>query len=729
MRLLSALATLTALLHDTTYAVQPRAGAIHAVGEAPHKRSITIDDYATVRHVDTLSPSPDGTRYAVLVRQGDPKANEYHWGWYVGHTHGGSLTFVGDAGEARPFVDAVGNSVGEIGGREARWSPDGQWIAYLVRREGEVQLWQGKVDGSVQRQLTHNAADVQEFVWSNNGGTVYFTTGIPRAERRLRREEKARHGLQFDEDLYLFTDAMRPSIVPPEKNLFTWAISVEREEERLASEQERSAFQSLLAHDETGGIQNSDEKDRSAKSVTRADNAQAWLKQTSRLSSIVRVMVTLPSRESSIPCTAEACAGAIQDLWWSDTGQRIFFWRGEGINNRSHAFYAWTSSTQAINQIYQSLDDDFRLCHKIPSDRLICVRETLIRPDHLVSLDLRSGKLKVLSEINPAFRDIAFGKVERFEWDTPQFRWSEPGAVLEGVYPKRAYGYIFYPPGFDRRRKYPVFIEPYVTHHFDAAASEHALHVYAANGFIVLDTAFPATIDVFARLGPSFMSKLYSEELDFPHLTMLAESTLRGLDVAVSRGFIDKQRVGIGGVSHGTFVPLYILQKHDRIAAISISSATWGPHEYYWGTRKIEEFNAAEYGEVGYEEWRPKPEGPGQEFWSRIDIADHVDAIKAPIMMNLPDVETYAQIRLLRHLRDAHKPYDAYIFPEETHIKWQPAHLYNIMNRNLDWFRFWLQGIEDTDPAKADQYSRWQLLRQQQCRNSGAYPFCARASR
>ena len=31
----------------------------------------------------------------------------------------------------------------------------------------------------------------------------------------------------------------------------------------------------------------------------------------------------------------------------------------------------------------------------------------------------------------------------------------------------------------------------------------------------------------------------------------------------------------------------------------------------------------------------------------------------------------------------------------------------------VDWWRFWLQGYEDPDPAKADQYARWHTLRAQ----------------
>jgi hypothetical protein len=36
---------------------------------------------------------------------------------------------------------------------------------------------------------------------------------------------------------------------------------------------------------------------------------------------------------------------------------------------------------------------------------------------------------------------------------------------------------------------------------------------------------------------------------------------------------------------------------------------------------------------------------------------------------------------------------------------------------NVDWFRFWLHGYEDPDPAKAAQYRRWERLRKLQQAN------------
>jgi hypothetical protein len=41
----------------------------------------------------------------------------------------------------------------------------------------------------------------------------------------------------------------------------------------------------------------------------------------------------------------------------------------------------------------------------------------------------------------------------------------------------------------------------------------------------------------------------------------------------------------------------------------------------------------------------------------------------------------------------------------------QPRHRLAVFERNLDWFRYWLQGARDPDPAKADQYARWDRMR------------------
>ncbi len=41
----------------------------------------------------------------------------------------------------------------------------------------------------------------------------------------------------------------------------------------------------------------------------------------------------------------------------------------------------------------------------------------------------------------------------------------------------------------------------------------------------------------------------------------------------------------------------------------------------------------------------------------------------------------------------------------------EPAHRLASMQRNLDWYSFWLLGREHTDPAMRDQNARWRAMR------------------
>jgi hypothetical protein len=52
-----------------------------------------------------------------------------------------------------------------------------------------------------------------------------------------------------------------------------------------------------------------------------------------------------------------------------------------------------------------------------------------------------------------------------------------------------------------------------------------------------------------------------------------------------------------------------------------------------------------------------------------------------------------------------------FIYAGEQHEKNQPKHRYEIYERNVDWFNFWLKDKEDRSLAKAAQYTRWQELR------------------
>lgn len=699
---------------------------IPEVVEAP-ARVATVDDIVGLRQIPVFSMSPDHRHYALFVQQGDADANAYRSGWFVGDVRGGALVPVGDGGDVRFNVVSTGAVPGDLLRPQVRWSADGRWIAYTLKRGDEVQLWRSRVDGSAQQQVTRNAGDVGEFAWAAQGERLYFTTGTPRVQRQAQARRRERLGYRYDEDLMTWLDLMKPLLREvPERNMPVWVIEPGKMVERLATAAEQTEYARLQAGNRGGdptGLLTS-----ATSPQVNASGAKAWIEPKSPQHADAAVVVQPAGKRDPVrlPVSFSDANGQVGKLWWSEDGSQVLFLRRDALQRGGigdYSLHAWTPGENASVELLAMRDTflgDWEQSD-IVDGRLIVSRETLSQPRHVAAIDLASGNVAMLADVNPELRNLRIGRVERLEWDLPEFEWNTPGAPLAGAFPPRGSGYILYPPDFEPGRKYPVFIDPYATVGFGkSVGNEHPVQAYAANGIVVLRLNYPLP-DLSALAPPEkqgeAVARLYSAEFGYPYMSMMLGSTLRGLDEAAKRGFVDPARVGIGGVSQGTLTPLYMLIKHDRIAAISISAGSWGPEEYYWATRKARAGMS--------NDWRPSPATPaGREYWQRLDIAEHIDEVEAPVLMHHALGETHMALRFMRHLADAGKPYDAYIYTNEFHVKWQPAHLRSIQHRNLDWFRFWLQDYEpskfddsDDDAARRDQYQRWHELRRLQCKN------------
>jgi len=121
------------------------------------------------------------------------------------------------------------------------------------------------------------------------------------------------------------------------------------------------------------------------------------------------------------------------------------------------------------------------------------------------------------------------------------------------------------------------------------------------------------------------------------------------------------------------------------------------------------------------------PEGESRRNWEKLAASLNADRIETPLLVNSADSEFLATLALCSALEELRKPVELYLYADELHIKNQPRHRYEIYERNLDWFRFWLQAEQDPNPDKRGQYSRWQRLRSD--KRSNALPILFRSSR
>ncbi len=173
--------------------------------------------------------------------------------------------------------------------------------------------------------------------------------------------------------------------------------------------------------------------------------------------------------------------------------------------------------------------------------------------------------------------------------------------------------------------------------------------------------------------------------------------------MAIARGAVDPDRIAITGLSDGATTAAWALVNSRRFAAAALSTCC------------LDATTTMVTGGIAYADRMRRQGFPafsqdGRDVWRPLALSLNAGGRKMPILMQLADDEYLFALPAFTALRENHWPVEMYVFPDEHHIKWQPAHRLAIYQRNLDWFDFWFNGREDSDPGKAAQYIRWRAL-------------------
>jgi acetyl esterase/lipase len=85
--------------------------------------------------------------------------------------------------------------------------------------------------------------------------------------------------------------------------------------------------------------------------------------------------------------------------------------------------------------------------------------------------------------------------------------------------------------------------------------------------------------------------------------------------------------------------------------------------------------------------------------------------ISTPILVHASEQEFLGALETYTALREAGVPIDMFVYPDEYHSRWQPAHRLATYRRSLDWFDYWLRGIRSDAPDRQSELKEWDRLR------------------
>jgi dipeptidyl aminopeptidase/acylaminoacyl peptidase len=301
-----------------------------------------------------------------------------------------------------------------------------------------------------------------------------------------------------------------------------------------------------------------------------------------------------------------------------------------------------------------------------------------------VLADLSTGEIRTLLDVNPEFQNLRLSPAKRIDVSDKQG--------------DHFWGHLVFPLDYEPGQRYPLIITTY--RDYDGflrggVGDEYPIQVFAASGFAVLN---------FEAVG----LVRNPEPGDFDRTILLWQGPTEATEAAVAKlaeqGTIDPSRVGITGLSFGAVMVNYGISHTNLFRAAIASGPAWDPILFF--TSKDEHRAGISHG-LNLE----SPDGDSRGRWQRESAALNARRVNTPLLINVADEEYIDDMQLVNNLRDLKKPVEMFVYAGERHIKNQPKHRYEIYERNVDWFNFWLRDKEDPNPAKAEQYKRWRELR------------------
>lgn len=701
------LTALFAVLHITAASAACDPAGMRFTTPSTNPRAIVAADLIELRDIGIAnalaadSPfgiSPDGKKAAFVMSRADIAANDYCFALMVLALEHGSRPRILDSGgePIRAVLNVRGLWVrqGYLRINRPIWSPDGHWLAYLRRDRGITQLWRIAGDGSIRQAVTHGTIDIDRFAWTRDG-TALVVTHPPNEDAVAReRGREALAGYTYD-DRFVPSASTRPFDRVPDVEACD-RIDVERGVTRAATPAECLLVTAPLA------------ADTAARAILQADDGRrrAWTEQAdpARLQSPVLLWADnargIPVRCPHASCTGSVEAG-IEGLWWSHEGHEILFLRREGWGRSKLGLYRWRPGGGPPRRILST--DDLLMGCQMSHAGLLCARDSSIRPRRLVLIDERTGASSELFDPNPEFKSLALGRVQRLRW--------------RNMLGFECFGDLVLPPGFKPGRRVPLIVVQYITRGFlrGGTGDEYPIQLFAARGYAVLSVQEPPSY--YESLPEGTWRDFREAEIEnmkgWRDRRSIFSSLVAGVLAVERLGIVDPHRIGLTGLSDGATTAQFALVNSKLFAAAAISSCCVDAQAMmiYGGSRLARDRRLK-----GYADAMPAAE----QFWRPISLALNAVAIDTPLLMQLPDEEFIGAVDSITALQNAGKPVSAYVFPDENHTKWQPAHRLAAYTRNLDWFDFWLRDKIDADPEKRDEYVRWGRLRDAWHRRSSA---------
>lgn len=547
-------------------------------------------DILNLKQLSNARVSPDGSSIAYVVNtqvlSGEHR-NSHIW-----------LVSTGGSSQARLFVLGGGSD------SSPRWSPDGKSLAFLSDRQNPLakdkafhfsvigaddrqdmeapeskpgaveehdakpsqQIWLISLQGGEAIPVTDIYGGVKSFEWSKDGKALAFIRTDQDTKEEIERKRRKEDQIEVDKNykfdrlwIYTFATHQARLVTRAVANVdsFDWSPDGSRFLARVSPTPRIDDYwrvsSDVILNAATGAVEKT-LVDHAAPSPVRwsPDGRNAVLGKASP-KNITGIPILYNIETGKETVVGESYRATIGDLEWEPDGESLLGAATEGTERTFLTVDAGSGSVTKISGVPGPFGWFGTFSLSKDGKKVGYLVET---PEHPAEVYVMSGtQSRMLTDTNPQVANWKLGSSEDLTWKS-----SKDGTIIHGV--------LLLPPGYDKSQRYKTIVH---VHGGPEEAWESGFHdawydwgsVLASHGYVVL-LPNPRGSD---GVGTAFTEANYRDwgGGDF-------QDIMDGVDLLVSKGIADPERLGVGGWSYGGYMTAWIVTHTDRFKAAVVGA-------------------------------------------------------------------------------------------------------------------------------------------------------------
>jgi dipeptidyl aminopeptidase/acylaminoacyl peptidase len=658
---------------------------------AGERRGLTPRDVSRIRSVGEVAMRPDGSAIAyTLSVQRELGRDENGPSWSRLHV------VASDGSKDRVFVG------GEVNVSHVRWSPDGRYLSYLAKREGDDHrsIYVIPADAGESVRLYQHESNVEAFDWRPDGRGVAFVAreGVPPDLAELRRQGFNQE--IYEEDwtprrLYLLELPEGPGGSAGDLEILDlpgqpWHVAWDPDGRRLVVDlsptpltDDRYMFRRLSVVDARSGEVQAELENPGKLGTFRwsPDGKSIALVSARDINDPLqgRLMTVAAGGGEFLELTPEL-EGHVADFQFQPNG-RIVYLASVGVGSLLGRVRADGRDNEVLYEGIDPVLDALSLDARGRRVALVAESPTMEREVFSMQIERRTD-LERLTDVNPWFSEIRFGMQEVVRWT------AEDGLEIEGL--------LIHPIAGETSEPVPTIVVAHggpESHWKNGWLTRYNVlgQMAAARGYAVFYPNYRGSTGRGVEFAKADQGDGVGAEFD---------DVLAGIDALVERGVSDPDRVAMTGGSYGGYFTAWSATRHSERFAAGVM--LYGVAEQISKTGTSDITN-----ELELVHWLTNPYDDPELFEERSPVR-HVDHAQTPLLIlhGADDARVYPgqTLQMYRALKvRTDVPVRAVFYPGEGHGFRRAASRYDCSLRMLRWLdHFLIQQRADLPPWRLD---------------------------